>query len=105
MFLLFVVFIGLIYYNIQVPEIFFILLLDFYKNEIVHNLLVKNNYQNGTTKIKLMSGVESSKKFLIVVKKFQVNYTFQYKLDIYAWQLHSSTVLGSFGKRDCNATL
>lgn len=50
-----------------------------------------------------MSGVESSKKFLIVVKKFQVNYMFQYKLDIYAWQLHSSTVLGSFGKRDCNA--
>lgn len=44
MFLLFVVFIGLIYYNIQESEIFYILLLDFYKNEIVHNLLVKNNY-------------------------------------------------------------
>ena len=60
---------------------------------------MKDNYQNGTAKIKLMSGMESSKKFLIVVKKFQVNYTFQYKLDIYAWQLHSSTVLGLFGKK------
>ena len=49
-----------------------------------------------------MSGMESSKKFLIVVKKFQVNYTFQYKLDIYAWQLHSSTVLDSFGKKAQN---
>ena len=60
---------------------------------------MKDNYQNGTAKIKLMSRMESSKKFLIVVKKFQVNYTFQYKLDIYAWQLHSSTVLDSFGKK------